>query len=89
MGFLGKLIKGVGNIATGGLLGPILEIGGAALKGASHNNPVQMQSQLTPEQMRILAARYKQLQAKAADPYALNQVRKAGSIYDQSMGMPS
>lgn len=85
--FLGKLVKGVGNAATGGLLGTGMELAGGLLKGVSKNQPAQMQSQLTPQQMAILAARYRQLQAKAADPYGLNQVRQAGSIYDQAMGM--
>jgi hypothetical protein len=85
--FLGGLIKGVGNLATGGLLGTGLEMLGGLGKAVSKNTPQQIQSQLTPEQKAILAARYKQLQAKAADQTGLNYVRKAGSIYDQSMGM--
>jgi hypothetical protein len=85
MSILKTLGKALGGLIPG--VGTGLELLGGVGKLVSKNKPAQMQSQLTPEQKAIMAARYKQLQAKANDQTGLNYVRKAGSIYDQSMGM--
>jgi hypothetical protein len=81
LGFLSKLFKNVPVVGTG------LEILGAGAKLLSKNKPQQMSQQLTPEQKILMAQRIRQLQNKANDPTGLNYVRKAGGIYDQSMGL--
>jgi len=84
-GFLGKLIKGIGGSIPG--VGTALELAGAAGKLFGHNKPQQMSQQLTPEQLIRMRVRMNKLQAKANDQTGINYVRKAGGIYDQSMGM--
>ena len=82
---LGSLIKkGLGLIPG---VGTGLELVGGAAKAFSKNSPQKMSQQLTPEQKLMLQKRYSQLQAKANDPTALNYMRKAGGIYDKSMGL--
>ncbi|MCK7512153.1 MAG: hypothetical protein MZV70_54345 [Desulfobacterales bacterium] len=81
-GFLGGLLKAIPGV--GNVIGTGMEILGGLSK-LGKNKPQKMQSQLTPEQQRLLAARYKYLQQKAADPTSLNYVRTAGNATNQAL----
>jgi len=85
MGFLGDIIGGVSSLATGGVLGPAMTLGGGLLKAFSKNKPAQMQSQLTPEQKKILTARYAQLQSQMNDPTARNYITTAGNYLNNAL----
>jgi len=84
-GILGTLGGALSGLMPG--VGTGMKLLGGVAKLFSKNKPQQMQQQLTPEQKKMLSARYQQLQAKAGDQTGLNYVRQAGNIYDQSMGM--